>query len=109
VAVANQKNHASLYICGYCHIAPFKVKHPNIRTGKGCINFRDSDPLPVNNLKAFIKRGTGPLKGLKGGAALPYRWDSAEVQMTKGETRMIARLAMVLIVMSRVRSGGRDA
>ncbi len=55
VALANQKNYVSLYTCGYHHIAAFKEKHPKIKTGKGCINFRPTDQLPVQNLKAVIK------------------------------------------------------
>lgn len=54
VAVANQKNYVSLYTCGYHHIKDFKEKHPKIKTGKGCINFRESDSIPIDDLKAVI-------------------------------------------------------
>ena len=54
VAVANQKNYISLYTCGYHHIEEFKTKHPKIKTGKGCINFKDSDDLPLEDLKAVV-------------------------------------------------------
>jgi uncharacterized protein YdhG (YjbR/CyaY superfamily) len=63
VALANRKNHISLYTCGYHHIAPFKAKHPNIKTGKGCINFRDSDPLPMNDLEKVIRHAISHPKG----------------------------------------------
>ena len=55
VALANQKNYISLYTCGYHHIASFKEKHPKIKTGKGCINFRDKDDLPIMDIKKVIK------------------------------------------------------
>jgi len=55
VAVANQKSYISVYTCSAEHIASFKKKHPNLKTGKGCINFRDRDEIPQNDLKAVIK------------------------------------------------------
>lgn len=55
VAFANQKRYLSVYTCSYHHIGPFKAKYPRIKTGKGCINFRDNDELPLSNLRT--KRG----------------------------------------------------
>jgi uncharacterized protein YdhG (YjbR/CyaY superfamily) len=55
VAVANQKNYISLYTCGYHHIEKFKAKHPDIKTGKGCINFRDKDALPLADIEDIVK------------------------------------------------------
>ncbi len=55
VALANQKSYISLYTCGYHHIESFIEKHPNIKTGKGCINFKDKDTLPIKDIKKVIK------------------------------------------------------
>jgi len=55
VALANQKNYISLYTCGYHHIEGFKAKHPTIKTGKGCINFKDKDDIPLPDVKAVVK------------------------------------------------------
>jgi uncharacterized protein YdhG (YjbR/CyaY superfamily) len=55
VAIANQKRYVSLYTCGAHHIAEFKEKYPGIRTGKGCINFRATDQIPVTAVKTVIK------------------------------------------------------
>ncbi len=55
VCVANQKSYVSLYTCGAPHIAEFKEKYPNIKTGKGCINFKPGDPLPVAALKKVVR------------------------------------------------------
>ena len=55
VAIANQKHYVSLYTCGYHHISEFKTRHPQMKTGKGCINLRDSDPLPVDDLSAVVR------------------------------------------------------
>lgn len=54
VAVANQKNYISLYTCGFHHIEDFKAKHPSTKTGKGCINFRDKDPLPLSDIESVV-------------------------------------------------------
>lgn len=63
VAIANQKNYVSLYTCGYHHIASFKEKHPKIKTGKGCINFKVSDPLPLSDLKHVVRHAIEHPKG----------------------------------------------
>ncbi len=55
VALANRKNYISLHTCGYHHIESFKSKHPEIKTGKGCINFRDKDDLPISDIKKVVK------------------------------------------------------
>ena len=63
VALANQKNYVSLYTCGYHHIEAFKKKHPGIRSGKGCLNFRDRDELPLDDLAAVIRHAIEHPKG----------------------------------------------
>ena len=55
VALANQKNFISLYTCGYHHIESFKENNPQIRTGKGCINFKDKDDLPIKDIERVIR------------------------------------------------------
>lgn len=55
VAIANQKNYVSLYTCGPHHIAAFKLNHPGIKTGKGCINLREQDNFPADDLKNVIR------------------------------------------------------
>ncbi|NMH60000.1 iron chaperone [Alteromonas ponticola] len=54
VAVANQKNYISFYTCSAEHIADFKKQYPSVKTGKGCINFKDSDEMDVNALENAI-------------------------------------------------------
>ena len=54
VAIANQKSYISLYTCSSANIAEFKEKHSNIKTGKGCINFRDKDEIPLTPLDREI-------------------------------------------------------
>ena len=55
VAVANQKSYISLYTCSVVHITEFKQKYSKIKTGKGCINFRDGDLIPLKDLETVIR------------------------------------------------------
>lgn len=55
VSLANQKNYISLYTCGYHHSEQFKSKYLKIKTGTGCINFRDKYEIPLSDLKQVIK------------------------------------------------------
>jgi len=54
VAIANQKNYVSLYTCGYHHIEKFKENNQEIKTGKGCINFRDKDKIPLKDVMQVV-------------------------------------------------------
>ena len=44
---------------GYTHsrfgLGDPQRKHPDIETGKGCINFKPGDELPVEDLKAVVR------------------------------------------------------
>ena len=51
IAVANQKSYISVYTCGYHHIESYKEKHPQTKSGKGCLNFRDNDEIYFADLK----------------------------------------------------------
>lgn len=54
VAVADQKGYVSLYTCSAGHVQQFRQKHPKLKYGKACINFRDNDPLPLLDLRQVI-------------------------------------------------------
>lgn len=55
VALANQKNYISLYTCSESHIESYRQKHPQQKTGKGCINFRVRDEIHYDDLESVIK------------------------------------------------------
>lgn len=55
VALANQASYVSLYTNGASHIAEFKTQYPRIKTGKACINFKPTDPVPVAAIKKVVK------------------------------------------------------
>ena len=63
VALANQKNYVSLYTCGYHHIAPFKKKHPTIKTGKGCINLKVNDTIARSDFGRVVQHAMEHPKG----------------------------------------------
>lgn len=63
VALANQKQYVSLYTCSAAHLARFKQHHPGIKTGKGCINFRDRDAIPLDGVKAVVRHAMLHPKG----------------------------------------------
>lgn len=54
VALANQKNYISLYTCSASHLESYKKRHPQQKTGKGCINFRDRDEIHLDDLETVI-------------------------------------------------------
>ncbi|MFQ3364020.1 MAG: hypothetical protein ACI883_000991 [Candidatus Azotimanducaceae bacterium] len=56
VAMASQKFYISLYTCTRDNIQNFKDAYPKIRTGQGCINFKDKDELPEKAIKEVVMR-----------------------------------------------------
>lgn len=63
VAIANQKNYVSLYTCSALHLEEFRNKHPEYKTGKGCINFREKDEIPISAIKAVVQHAILHPKG----------------------------------------------
>ncbi len=54
VSVANQKGYVSVYTCSREHIAPYVRKHPGIKHGTGCLNFRDGDEIHFGDLMEVV-------------------------------------------------------
>ena len=54
IAIANQKSYVSVYTCGYYHIESYKKKHPETKSGKGCLNFRDNEKIHFKDLKDVV-------------------------------------------------------
>jgi len=54
IALANQKQYISLYTCSASHLESYKQKHPQQKTGKGCINFREHDEIHYDDLETVI-------------------------------------------------------
>ncbi len=63
VAIANQKNYVSLYTCSAAHLRAFKARHPDYKMGKGCINFRAKDEIPLADVKAVVRHAILHPKG----------------------------------------------
>ena len=62
VSLANQKAYVTLYTNSDRHIAAFKAKYPAIKTGKACINFGDTDPVPAAAIKNVVRHAMKQLK-----------------------------------------------
>ena len=56
VALANQKHYISVYTCAHEHISSFTEKHPEIKCGKGCLNFKDKDKFYFSDLKSVVSK-----------------------------------------------------
>ena len=54
IALANQKQYISVYTCGEVHLAAFKALHPEVKTGKGCINIRNKDAFSLDDLAIVV-------------------------------------------------------
>ncbi len=63
VAIANQKNYVSLYTFGAHHLEVFKLRHPRIKTGKGCINFKPGDEIPLADVEHVVTHAMDHPKG----------------------------------------------
>ena len=55
VALGYWSGGVSLYTNGPQHIEEFKTKYPAVKTGKGSINFRLTDSVPVRALRKVIR------------------------------------------------------
>jgi hypothetical protein len=55
VAVANQKRYLSLDTCSPEHRVDFRRRHPRMKCGKGCINFRDRDAIRCDDLESVVR------------------------------------------------------
>ncbi len=55
VALGYWKGGVSIYTNGPHHIADFKAQYPAIKTGKGSINFRVTDEVPVAAAKQVMQ------------------------------------------------------
>ena len=54
IALASQKHYVSVYTCSESHIASYRSRHPQIKSGKGCLNFKDRDVIDFEDLKAVV-------------------------------------------------------
>ncbi len=60
VAWASQKRCLSVYTCSAERSAAFRAKWPAIKAGVGCVNFKDSDPFPIGDLRTLVRDALKP-------------------------------------------------
>ncbi len=56
VAIANQRNYVALYVGDHKSLADFITAHPDIKSGKTCVNFVDGDQIPLLDIQAVIRK-----------------------------------------------------
>jgi uncharacterized protein YdhG (YjbR/CyaY superfamily) len=58
IALANQKNYISLYLCSIYIFPELKAKLDNsgkkLKGGKGCINFKQAEDLPLSTIAEIV-------------------------------------------------------
>jgi len=60
LARRNRKSCLSLYTCTAGRIRAFKDRHPGQRPAAGCLQFRDRDPFPVEEIEIAVVRALAP-------------------------------------------------
>jgi uncharacterized protein YdhG (YjbR/CyaY superfamily) len=60
IAWGEKARYFSVYTSDPDRIAEFKARHPGIPTGKGCLNFRDGDEFPLDDLESVIRKALAP-------------------------------------------------
>jgi uncharacterized protein YdhG (YjbR/CyaY superfamily) len=60
IAWASQKRCLSVYTCSAERSAAFRAKWPKIKAGVGCVNFKDTDPFPVDDLQTLVRDALKP-------------------------------------------------
>ena len=56
IAIANQKNYWSVYTCDQSKISDYLSRHPEIKHGKGCLNFKKTDEVDIDAMKVVIQK-----------------------------------------------------
>jgi uncharacterized protein YdhG (YjbR/CyaY superfamily) len=62
IAIANRKSYISMYVDNPESLTDFVAKHPEVRSGKGCLNFTDSTEVPLFDIRAVIHKAFFPEK-----------------------------------------------
>lgn len=55
VGLGYYKSGVTIYTNGPGHLAEFKARHPDMKGGKGSINFPNTRPLPLEDLHLIIR------------------------------------------------------
>jgi uncharacterized protein YdhG (YjbR/CyaY superfamily) len=64
VGLGYRKDGVTLYTNG-SHMDSFKKNHPNMKTGKGSLQFKPGDKIPVEDLKTLIKNAVEDTQEIK--------------------------------------------
>lgn len=59
LSIGNQKNYVCVYFCGPELIQNIRDKHPDLDCGVGCVRIRDTQTLPLRELKVSARKALG--------------------------------------------------
>jgi uncharacterized protein YdhG (YjbR/CyaY superfamily) len=64
-AWGSQKSYLSVYTCSVDRLLRFRSRHPEVKGGKGCLNFRDADAFPVADLALVVRDALAPTADIR--------------------------------------------
>jgi uncharacterized protein YdhG (YjbR/CyaY superfamily) len=62
ITIANRKSYISMYVDNPESLTDFVAKHPEVKSGKGCLNFTDSTEVPLFDIRSVIHKVFVPEK-----------------------------------------------
>lgn len=60
VALAHQERHLAVYFCSAALIAGIRMRHPELDCGVGCVRIRDTQHVPIYELREAFARALAP-------------------------------------------------
>jgi hypothetical protein len=64
-AWGSQKSYLSVYTCSVDRLLRFRSRHPEAKGGIGCLDFRDADAFPVDDLALVVRDALAPTAGIR--------------------------------------------
>lgn len=55
VSVGNQKNYVCVYFCAAHLVENIRMKHPDLNIGVGCVRIRDTQDVPLTELRKSLR------------------------------------------------------
>ena len=64
IAWGSLQRHLAVYTCSGERIAGFRARHPEVRSGRGCLRFRDGQRLPLADLAQVVRNALAPSRAI---------------------------------------------
>lgn len=85
-AWASRKQYLSVHTCSSERITAFKRKRPEVKSGVGCLNFRDSDTFTASELRAVVKEALAPSAAILAREHAARAQAASQRKQTRGKT-----------------------